>query len=131
MLQRIKSALRYAVAHERIESNPMLDLVPSEILKPRKVQHRPASAERDLPEFLDKLDAYQGDTHTLHALRLLMLTAVRPGEVRGARWTEFDLPAAHRIFMAAWPSYLVLPGASSCAWEIVQRQSLSSKRILL
>lgn len=94
VLQRIKSAFRYAVTHERIESNPMLDLVPSEILKPRKVQHRPALAERDLPEFLAKLDAYEGDPHTLHALRLLMLTAVRPGEVRGARWSEFDLSAA-------------------------------------
>lgn len=94
VLQRVKSAFRYAVTHERIESNPMLDLVPSEILKPRKVQHRPALAERDLPEFLAKLDAYEGDPHTRHALRLLMLTAVRPGEVRGARWSEFDLSAA-------------------------------------
>lgn len=94
VLQRIKAVFRYAVTHERIESNPMLDLVPSEILKPRKVQHRAALADRDLPEFLAKLAAYQGDPHTLYALRLLMLTAVRPGEVRGARWSEFDLDKA-------------------------------------
>lgn len=94
VLQRIKAAFRYAVTHERIEANPMLDLVPSEILKPRKVQHRPALADRDLPEFMTKLAAYEGDAHTLHALRLLMLTAVRPGEVRGARWSEFELSAA-------------------------------------
>jgi integrase len=85
---------RWAVTHERIESNPMLDLVPSEILKPRQVQHRAALSDRDLPEFLAKLDAYDGDPHTVHALRLLMLTATRPGEVRGARWAEFDLAAA-------------------------------------
>lgn len=94
VLQRIKAAFRYAVTHERIDSNPMLDLVPSEILKPRRVTHRPALAERELPEFMAKLANYQGDPHTLHALRLLMLTAVRPGEVRGARWEEFDLKAA-------------------------------------
>ena len=94
VLQRIKAVFRWAVTHERIESNPMLDLVPSEILKPRQVQHRAALSDRDLPEFLAKLDAYDGDPHTVHALRLLMLTATRPGEVRGARWAEFDLAAA-------------------------------------
>ncbi|MDP9901294.1 tyrosine-type recombinase/integrase [Variovorax ginsengisoli] len=67
--------------------------MPNEILKPRRVTHRPALQERELPAFLTKLAAYQGEPHTLHALRLLMLTAVRPGEVRGARWDEFDLDA--------------------------------------
>ena len=93
-LQRVKAVFRYAVTHERIDANPMLDVVPSEVLKARQVTHRPALADRDLPEFLAKLDAYQGDPHTVHALRLLILTAVRPGEVRGARWAEFDLDAA-------------------------------------
>ncbi|HEJ6137355.1 TPA: tyrosine-type recombinase/integrase [Pseudomonas aeruginosa] len=91
VLQRIKAIYRYAVTHQRIEHNPMLDLVPSEILKPRRVQHRAALAVADLPEFLAKLDIYGGDPHTSNALRLLMLTAVRPGEARGARWAEFDL----------------------------------------
>ncbi|MDM0046943.1 tyrosine-type recombinase/integrase [Variovorax dokdonensis] len=94
VLQRIKAAFRYAVTHHRIDHNPMLDLVPSEILKPRKVQHRPALASKELPAFLAKLDAYEGDVHTVCALRLLMLTAMRPGEIRGARWTEFDLDNA-------------------------------------
>ena len=30
----------------------------------------------------------------MHALGVLKLTATRPGEVRGARWAEFDLEAA-------------------------------------
>ncbi len=89
VLQRIKAVYRWAVTHERIQSNPMLDLVPSEILKPRQVKHRAALSDRDLPEFLAKLAAYDGDPHTVNALRLLMLTATRPGEVRGARWAEF------------------------------------------
>lgn len=94
VLQRVKSIFRWAVVHERIESNPMLDLMPSEILKPREVQHRPALADRELPVFLAKLAAYDGDVHTVQALKLLMLTATRPGEVRGARWAEIDLDAA-------------------------------------
>ena len=93
VLQRVKAIYRWAVTHERIESNPMLDLVPTEILKPREVQHRAALAAAELPAFLEKLDAYAGDPHTVHALRMVMLTATRPGEVRGARWDEFDLAA--------------------------------------
>ena len=94
VLQRVKSIYRWAVTHERIESNPMLDLVLSEILKPREVNHRAAMPDRELPDFLRKLAAYEGDPHTVQGLRLLMLTATRPGEVRGSRWSEFDLGAA-------------------------------------
>lgn len=93
VLQRIKAIYRYATTHQHIDRNPMQDLVPSEILKPRRVQHRAALGPADLPEFLGKLDMYQGDPHTVYALRLLMLTAARPGEVRAARWDEFDLEA--------------------------------------
>lgn len=100
ILQRVKAIYRWAVTHERIESNPMLDLVPSEILKPRTVNHRAALSDRDLPAFLAKLAEYDGDPHTVHALRLLMLTATRPGEVRGATWAEFDLDAALWIIPA-------------------------------
>ena len=94
VLQRVKAIYRWAVTHERIDSNPMLDLVPSEILKPRTVQHRAALPDRELPQFLAKLAAYEGDTHTIQALHFLMLTAARPGEVRGARWAEIDIDAA-------------------------------------
>ena len=89
VMQRIKQVYRWAVTHERIESNQMLDLVPSEVLKPREVKHRAAMSERDLPGFLVKLAAYEGDPNTVQALRLLLLTTTRPGEVRGARWSEF------------------------------------------
>lgn len=100
VLQRVKSVYRWAVTHEHIDSNPMLDLVLSEILKPREVNHRAAMPDRELPEFLKKLDAYEGDPHTVNALRLLMLTATRPGELRGACWLEFDLDAALWIIPA-------------------------------
>lgn len=78
VLQRVKAIYRWAVTHERIESNPMLDLVPSEILKPREVTHRAALADKDLPQFLAQLDVYEGEPTTVQALRLLMLTAARP-----------------------------------------------------
>jgi integrase len=94
VLKRIRAVFRYAVAHERIDANPMGEIKPSEVLKPRTVTHRLALADADLPAFLAKLAAYEGDPCTTAALRLLMLTAVRPGELRGARWVEIDTDAA-------------------------------------
>ena len=94
VLQRVRSVFSYAVVHERIDVNPMLDLKPGELLKPRQVTHRPALSDKDLPAFLAKLAAYDGDPTTVQAMRLLMLTAVRPGELRGARWSEVDTDAA-------------------------------------
>lgn len=90
----MKAIYRWAVTHQRIDINPMLDLVPSEILKPRTVQHRAALAEKELPEFMRKLAAYDGAPSIVLGLRMLMLTACRPGEVRGARWVEFDRKVA-------------------------------------
>lgn len=94
VLQRVKAIFRWAVIHGRLDANPMLDLVPGEILKPRQVRHRAALDAKEIPTFLARLNDYDGDPHTVHALRLLMLTAVRPGEVRGALWTEIDMDAA-------------------------------------
>jgi integrase len=44
-----------------------------------------------LPAFLKDLEAYPGYIITKLALKLLVLTFVRPGELRGAQWTEIDL----------------------------------------
>lgn len=94
VLKRVRAVFRHALTHERIESNPLADMKPSEVLKPRPVAHRLALDEKDLPAFLARLEGYDGEPTTRHALRLLMLTAVRPGELRGARWDEIDTDAA-------------------------------------
>lgn len=46
----------------------------------------------DLGPFMVALDRY-GNSATAAGLRLALLCACRPGEVRGARWQEFDLRA--------------------------------------
>jgi integrase len=94
VLQRMRSVFRHAVVTERIESNPMLDVKPDEVLRPRQTEHRAALPESELPEFLARLDTYDGDPTTKHALSLLVLTAVRPGELRGAHWDEIDMAMA-------------------------------------
>lgn len=48
----------------------------------------------EMPGFLHRLDGCRGEFSTLCCIRLMMLTATRPGEARGARWKEFDLDAA-------------------------------------
>jgi integrase len=93
VFQRLQSVFRFAVAHELVLTDPTYPMKPSEILKPREVTHRAAITEREAPEFLRKLDAYEGDPATRCALQLLMLTAVRPGKIRSAAWLEFDLEA--------------------------------------
>lgn len=94
VFQRLRAIFRYAVAHDLVAVDPTYPLKPSEIFKPRKTRHRASLSERDVPAFLRKLDAYEGEPATKWALVLLMLTAVRPGELRGARWDEVDERAA-------------------------------------
>jgi integrase len=102
VLQRVRAVFRFAVREEWISTNPMLDVLAAEVLKPRQVKHRAAMPDAELPGFLAQLDALAtNDTSTASALQLLMLTAVRPGELRGARWSEFDLDAARWRIPAA------------------------------
>ena len=55
-----------------------------------RVRHHAALSAVELPEFLDKLQNYDGDRQTKLALRLLLLTFVRTSELREAGWTEFN-----------------------------------------
>ena len=93
VLQRIKAVYSYAISHDLIESNPMIDLKGADILPARREKHRAALPAKDLPAFMAQLAAYEGDPATANALRLLMLTATRPSETRCATWAEFDLDA--------------------------------------
>ena len=90
VFQRLRSIYRYALSEDLVEADPTYPLKPAEIFRPRDVNHRLALAEADMPAFFGKLDAYEGDPSTKAALELLILTAVRPGELRGARWKEID-----------------------------------------
>lgn len=80
---------RYAIATGRAKTDPTRDLRGA--LKTRETRHYAALSRTDLPEFLGKLAAYDGNVLTKHAIRLLLLTFVRTGELRGAKWPEIDL----------------------------------------
>lgn len=92
VLQRCSAVFQYAIGTGGADANPAVHLKGT--LRARKPTHYAALMAKDLPEFLQKLDAYQGDPQTQNALHLLLLTFVRTGELRAARWPEFDLEGA-------------------------------------
>lgn len=78
----------YAIATGRADRNPVPDLRGA--LKAPVVKHQAYLQAAELPEFLQKLETYDGDLITRLALRLLLLTFVRTTELRAAEWTEID-----------------------------------------
>lgn len=92
VLQRCDAVFRYAIATGRCERSPAADLRGA--LKTPKHTNRAALSEIDLPDFLRKLEAYDGRLLTRLALELQALTFVRPGELRGAEWSEVNFEVA-------------------------------------
>jgi integrase len=86
--QWISAIFRYAVREYGLENDPTGAL--KDGFKRPKVKHFPTLKKGDIPDFLKALDAYKGNPQTKIALNLLLLTFVRPGELRAAKWDEFD-----------------------------------------
>jgi integrase len=70
---------------------------------PTFVRHLPRSDQKNfaavkdpaqLAQLLRAIDGYRGHPVTALALKLAPLVFVRPGELRGAEWSEFDWVAA-------------------------------------
>jgi integrase len=83
------AVFRYAVSTLRADGDPTVALKGA-ITRP-KVQHRKPLARTDVPGFMEALAKSGGFRTTKIAMQLLMLTFVRPVELRAAEWTEFDL----------------------------------------
>lgn len=91
--QWLRQIFRYALAKGVAETNPATDL--NVVAAPAKAtRHHPHITFAELPELLSRLEAAPIHNLTRWAIRLLTLTAVRPGELRAAPWAEFDLNAA-------------------------------------
>jgi len=82
----------YAIATGRAERNPVPDLRGA--LKTPIVKHRAYLQLSQLPEFLKKLETFDGALLTKFALWLLLLTFVRTTELRAAKWPEIDFDKA-------------------------------------
>ena len=82
----------YGIATGRAERNPANDIKGA--LKTHVKKHFAHLKAIELPEFLEKVKAYDGHPQTKLAVTLLMLTFVRTTELRGATWDEIDLDKA-------------------------------------
>jgi len=83
---------RYAIANGLAERDPSADLRGA--LTVHQVNHRATIVDpKDIGSLLRAIDAFAGQPSTWFALRLAPHVFVRPGELRHAEWTEFDLDA--------------------------------------
>jgi integrase len=98
--QRVSQILRYAIATGRAERDITLDLRGA--LAPVVSRNHPAIVEPTrIGALLRAIDGYDGQAVTAAALKFAPLVFVRPGELRGAEWPEFDLEAAEWRIPAA------------------------------
>lgn len=80
---------RYAIATLRADVDPAIALRGA--VKRKKVKHKAAMSAKEIAIFLDALDHAPGTEDVRIGLKVLMLTFVRPGELRRACLSEFDL----------------------------------------
>ncbi|MGE0373097.1 MAG: tyrosine-type recombinase/integrase [Gammaproteobacteria bacterium] len=89
----VSQVFRYAVATGRATDDPTAALRGA--LKPVKAKHFAAITDpKRVGALIRAIRAYEGDPTTRAALQLLPLVLVRPGELRHAMWSEFDLDEA-------------------------------------
>lgn len=89
----IGEVFRLAIATARAANDPTIALRGA-LIAP-KVKHRAAILEpKALGGLLRAIDGFQGQPTTIAALKLMALLFPRPGELRMAEWSEFDLAAA-------------------------------------
>ncbi len=92
LLQTCGQILSYAVITQRASTNPAASLRGA--LAPVVPKSYAYIKPNELGQYLAKLEAYDGAVQTKLAMKLLLLTFVRTGELRAAAWAEFDLDRA-------------------------------------
>ena len=91
--QRIHHVLEWACAQQIIVGNPVngvKHLLPKQPSTSLRVQNFPAMPWRIIPRFVEE-DIGDVDNVSRNLLLFVILTAVRSGEARKAKWSEFDL----------------------------------------
>jgi integrase len=89
ILNMASSVFRYGVATGRCLRDPTSD-IRGALRPPLAAKRRTALPAAELPEFMKKLSRYTGDPITRLGVRILILTFVRTGELRFAKWSEFE-----------------------------------------
>ena len=92
-LQKMKQILRFAKAKGYIESNPIGDTLPGDLLKSHTVENFARIDAKDLPGLLRKIELYQGNPITRLAMKSMALTFVRTESLICAEWSEINFKA--------------------------------------
>lgn len=88
----LNQTYKYAVAYQIAAHNVMADIDFKYTFATRPARHFPTITDKgELKTFMTAIDEYKGDERTRVALRLAMLTALRPANVRKLEWSEVDL----------------------------------------
>jgi integrase len=103
--QRLCAVFKYAKARGDVEANIATDIDRKTILTRRgKVKSHAAITDPvRIGELLRAVDGYTGSSVTRFALQLSPLLFVRPGELRHAEWTEFELDSAQPQWLIPAP----------------------------
>ena len=89
----IGAVFRFAIANGVAENDPTFAL--RDALITPKVKPRAAITDKnELGELMRAIDGFEGQTTTRIAMELLAIVVTRPGEIRHARWNEFDFDNA-------------------------------------
>jgi integrase len=89
----IGDVFRFAIATARADNDPTIALRGA-LVTPTVTPRAAIVAPKAFGGLLRAIEDYEGTPETRAALELLALTFVRPGELRAAEWSEFDLDAA-------------------------------------
>jgi integrase len=89
----IGAVCRYAVATARAESDPTVALKGA-IATPKTKSRAAITDSKTFGALLRAVDAFSGQASTKAGLQLMALLFPRPGELRGAKWSEFDFEKA-------------------------------------
>lgn len=97
----LSRVFRFAIATERANRDPAADL--RETLPTRNPQNYPTITDPvQVGELMRAIDGFTGTFHVHCALKLAPLWFCRPGEIRMAEWTHFDMGSEN-------PAYTVPP----------------------
>jgi integrase len=97
----LSRVFRFAVATERAERDPAADL--RDTLPARNPKNHPTITDpAQVGELMRAIEGFTGTFSVKCALKLAPLWFCRPGEIRMAEWTHFDLDSEH-------PAYAVPP----------------------
>ena len=88
MLQVCRQIFTYGIQTGKAKHNPAAEMRGA--LKTPVHKHHSYLKAHELPEYLNKLKAFDGSAQIQLALKLLLLTFVRTTELRAAEWTEID-----------------------------------------